>query len=96
MIGPQTPFLDALARKHAIRSYVLAAHAMQGRADAKRDLQKDEKDAGRQRDLSDEWRVCQRLADRLFAAAELEREDPVPPCSHGLMSNCVACQWEDQ
>jgi hypothetical protein len=85
MIGPQTPFLDALAKRNATRAYVLAAHAMQGRADAKRDLLD-----------ADGWRVCQRLADRLFRAAELEDEDPVPPCAHGLMRNCVACEWEDQ
>jgi hypothetical protein len=85
MTNPRTILMDALAKRNAIRSYVLAGHAMQGRADAKRELQD-----------AEGWRVCQRLADRLFRAAELEDEDPVPPCGHGLMSNCVACQWEDQ
>jgi hypothetical protein len=85
MTNPRTILMDALAKRNATRAYVLAANQMQEKADK-----------ARERLDADGWRVCQRLADRLFLAAELEDTDPVPPCGHGLMSNCVACEWEDQ
>jgi hypothetical protein len=83
MIGPQTPFLDALAKRNALRSYVLAANALMGRTE------EDRLDAGLCLDVD-------ALSDRLLHAARAEEYDPAPPCHHGLMEACVACAWEDE
>jgi hypothetical protein len=83
MIGPQTPFLAALAKRNALRSYVLAANALMGRT------QQDRLDAGLCLDTG-------YLSDLLLRAARAEEYDPAPPCFHGLMEACVACAWEDE
>jgi hypothetical protein len=83
VIGPQTPFLDALAKRNATRSYVLAANALMGRSE------EDRLDAGLHLNTGV-------LSDLLLKAARAEEYDPAPPCFHGLMEACVACAWEDE
>jgi hypothetical protein len=80
---PRTPFLDALAKRNATRSYVLAANALMGRTE------QDRLAAG----------LCLNvgaLSDRLLHAARAEEYDPAPPCFHGLSVACLACAWEDE